>query len=532
MVKLKSLFLYSITVTQLLRYFYKKVQTELPKLLVILWFLLVFNNAFAQHKASFTWSDFEKVDKYSQTVFTYNDDKTYGLLLKYSPTFHNKLSKFEVKIYDKTLKIYCKKHFVINKYKERVLEIWYAKNRIYFITQIDLANQKVGVRLRIIDCDNSNKEIVSEDIIVLVKNHFNRNLDFHLVKKDSSVAIWHTNILESAEKKQSISYLSYSLEMKLLDKAIIDLPEKAELCKVIRVDDVDSGKFLIYTKEYAVRPLEKRGFAPNYKFVFYLANPSKESSIFIAFKSDVVYLDRARLKYKNEILEATGLFSDKLDGKQPGPKLGIWYFRYDFNKHITAIDSIQYFDKTIKSLATNKFQSSLMRNSKFEAFYVDYFIKLNSKERILVAEQFFLLPASIGSSYTYNRFYGDILLLFLNEKGEIRKGKRLLKAQQTYNNFGEFSSYYLERKDTMLRFFYNDNSVNGEDNFKHLVWHKQSCLTLNEVSANSENKYNLANYSEIKGIIQVRDMLEISPNQYLVYAYHKKKGKLGIMKLE
>lgn len=532
MVKLKSLFLYSIAVTHLLGYFYQKVQSALPKSLMILWFLLVINNAFAQHKASFTWSDFEKVDKYSQTVFTFNDDKTYGLILKYSPTFHNKLSKFEVKIYDKALKFYSKKYFVINKYKERVLEIWYTKTQIYFITQIDLPNQKVGVRLRIIDCENSNKEIVSEDIIVLAKNHFTRNLDFHIVKKDTTACIWHNNILESDENKQSISYLSYSSEMKLLDKAIVDLPEKAELCKVLRVDDLDSGRFLIYTKEYAVRPLEKRGFAPNYKFVFYLANPSKESLTFISFKSDVVYLDRARFKYKNETLEATGLFSDKLEGKQPGPKLGIWFFRYNFNTKTKSVDTIQYFDKTIKSLATNKFQSSLMRNSKFEAFYMDYFIKPNTKERIIVAEQFFLLPASIGSSYTYNRFYGDILLLFLNEKGEISKGKRLLKAQQTYNNFGEFSSYYLERKDTVLRFIYNDNSLNTKDKFKHLVWHRQSCLALNEVTANSETKYTLANYSAIKGIIQVRDMLEISPNHYLVYAYHKKKGKLGVMKLE
>ena len=72
-------------------------------------------------------------------------------------------------------------------------------------------------------------------------------------------------------------------------------------------------------------------------------------------------------------------------------------------------------------------------------------------ERMLVLEQFFLIPASFGSSYTYNRFYGDILIVYLKNNGQIKHAQRLVKAQQTFNNFGEFSSYYLERKDSVFR---------------------------------------------------------------------------------
>ena len=94
--------------------------------------------------------------------------------------------------------------------------------------------------------DSIDKPITTLDIIVINKNHFTKELTFHLSRKDSSLSIWHTNPPESYDSKQSVISLSYTNQMILLDKAIIDLPEKAELCEVYRVDEIDSGKFLIY----------------------------------------------------------------------------------------------------------------------------------------------------------------------------------------------------------------------------------------------------------------------------------------------
>ena len=417
----------------------------------------------------------------------------------------------------------------IQKYKERVLDIWYYKGQLFFLTQATLTNQRVAARIRILAVEGDNSVIITEDIIVLNKNRFSRDLSFNLSRKDSSLSIWHTNPAENHDAKQSISSHIFNNEMKLIDKAIIDLPEKAELCDVLRVDDLDSDEFLIYTKEYAIRRIEKRGLSPNYKFTFYLSNPSKGTLANFTFKDEDAYLDRGRLKWNKGILEAAGLFSVKFEG----PKTGIWFLRYDFNTKILISDTVQYFDKNIKSLPTNGFQASFIRNSKLESFYLDYFIKLNPNERIVVAEQFFLLPASIGSSYTYNRFYGDILVLYMDEKGQIHNAQRLIKAQQTFNNFGEFSSYYLERKDSVLKFIYNDNSRNtGKYRFKHLVWHRHSTISVAEVTKDSVYKYSISNYQLADGILQIRDMERIGTDTYLVYANKKKKGKLGIMRIE
>ncbi len=504
-------------------------KNSLRKFAAILMILFSITTLFSQQKISFKWSAFQKVRKYSQAVFLFQYHTGYGVIVKSSPKFHGNLSNFLINFYDTNFIIKEQRSLIFNKNKEKVLDIWYYKNRIFFITQADLPNQRVAARLRIIRTDTLSALIIQNDLLILNKTHFSRDLAFHLSRKDSSLGLWHVNPAESEEARQSITSYTYNNEMKLLDKAIIDLPEKAELCKVLRVDDIDNGEFLIYTKEYAIRPLEKRGFSPNYKFVFYISNPSKETLKYFDFKTEKAYLERGRLKWKDGILEAAGLFMAKTDG----PKIGIWFVKYNFNTQAMLLDTIQHFDKKVTTLPNNGFQSSLIRNSKLESFYLDYFIKLNSKDRIIVTEQFFLLPASIGSSYTYNRFYGDILLLYINENGRVYNAQRIIKAQQTFNNFGEFSSYYLERKDSVFQFFYNDNAKNtGTNKYKQLVWHRHSSLTLNEVTEHSITKYSLADYKQIGGIIQVRDMEKLAPNKYLVYANKYKKGKLGVMRLE
>ena len=526
---MKSLFLYSTSVRQIRHIFNKCFLKSRRNYIAFLIVLLISTQLFSQSKASFSWSSFEKVNKYSQAVCFFKTEQNYGVIVKYSPNFHNKLSNFDVKIYNKYLKLEKIKTVVIPKLKEKILEIWNYKNRIYFVTQTDLPNQRISLRVRIARIDSLEVPLITKDIVVLNVTHFNKNLAFHLIKKDSSVVIWHCNPLEINGSNQSISYFNYTNDLKPIDKAIIDLNVKVELCKVLKIEDLESGKFLIYTKEYLTRQIEKRGFAPNYKFVFYLANSSVDTLKSFTFNDNKVYLQNGRLKIKEGILEATGLYTDKTEG----PQQGIWYFKYNFNKESLFFDTIQYFDKKVKALPNNGFQSSVFRKSKIESFYLDYFIKLNSIDRIIIAEQFLVLPASVGSTYTYNRFYGDILLLYLNGKGEIYNSQRLIKAQQTFNNYGEFSSYYLERNDSVLNFIFNDHFKNKEKyQNKHLVWHRQNSLMITSVGENSITKNLIADYKQIDGIIQARDMLKITTNQYLVYAYKKKKGKLGIMKLE
>lgn len=498
--------------------------------LFVILFLLSNTLVHSQTKVSFQWSKFQQVSKYSQALFLFKNNDGYGVVTKSNIGFKPNFSAFVIKYYNWNLELEDMQVITMHKYKEKLLQIWNYKNCIYFLTQVELPNQRLSARLRTVKTDSlGHRNISSQDIISLNKTHFTKNLDFHVSRKDSSISIWYPNPSEAADSRLSITVQSYSNEMLQTDKALIDLPGKAELSIVYRVENIDSGRFLIYAKEYSIRPIEKRGFTPNYKFVFYLSNPSNETLKYFEFKDENVYLEKGRIKWKEGILEAAGMFATKLEG----PKMGIWFLKYDFYKQSYLLDTIEYFDQEVKSLPNNGFKTSMIRYSKLESFYIDYFIKLNSENRIIVSEQYFLLPASIGSSYTYNRFYGDILLLYLNKKGEIYNARRVIKAQQTFNNFGEYSSYYLERKDSVFRFFYNDNARNIEQRrFHHLVWHRHSSLNITEITEHTVAKFSLATYGQIDGIIQVRDMIEIEPNKYLVYAYNRKKAKLGIMKLE
>lgn len=513
-----------------MRHILHKYSRYSKKYAIFIGFSLLFATCvYSQKKAVFQWGSYQNVPKYSQAVFSFNYSGGYGLVIRSNVLYKPNYSVFFVKFYNKNLKFTDMKLFIIHKYKERLLDIWMDKQTIFFLTEAILPNQKISARLRTINSDSIDAPLKTQDLIVIRKNHFTKELGFHISKKDTSLSLWYTNPADSRDSRQSVTSENYTFGMKFKDKAVIDLPEKADLCEVYRVDNIDSGQFLIYTREYDVRPIKQRGFKPNYRFVFYVSNPSNETLKSFIFKDEDRYLERGKVKWKAGVMEATGLFASKFEG----PKMGIWYLKYDFNNQKISVDTIQYFDKSVKSLPDNGFQPSMLRNSKLESFFIDYFIKLDSEKRVVVYEQFFLLPASIGSSYTYNRFYGDIMLLFLNKNGEIYNARRLVKAQQTYNNFGEFSSYYLERKDSVFRFFYNDHFKNNTRNkFRQLVWHKHSCMMLTEATEYSLNKVLLANYKQTGGIVQTKDMLEIAPNQYLIYSYKKKKAKLGIMKLE
>lgn len=483
-------------------------------------------SGYTQTKTSFKWSSYQNVSKYSQAVFLFSDTSSYGMIIKYNSKVNNRISKYLLHVYDTNLHLKLKTNLTLHRFKESIMDIWYFHGKIFLLTQATLSNQRIALRLRLLETKSGQNEINYTDLVVLDKDHFSRNTAFNMSRKDSAMIIWHSNPLKSKNDNQVITTLTYDYGMNLIDKSIIDLPIQAELCKVYKIEPLIGGKFLIYTKHYFTRPLEKRGFWPNFNFVFYLVDPSHEALASVVLTNKNTYMDRFKLKVNNGVLEATGLYALKLDG----PKLGLRVFRYDFNTSSTLLDSLHFFDKKVKDLQSNRFRSALFKNSKLESFYLDYYIKINEMDRLIVAEQFMILPASIGSSYTYNRFYGDILLLYLNTKGEVFEAKKIIKAQETYNNFGEFSSYYLERNDSTFSFFYN-SSTSKDSNIqsKPLVWHKKSSLLVTNATPTTLKTKAVASYQAIEGIIQVKDMLKLNKHSYLVYAYYHKKGKLGIM---
>ncbi len=489
-------------------------------------FLMNMASVFAQTQASFKWSAYQSVGKYSQAVFLFNDSNTKGMLVKYNSKLSNRVSKYSLFVYDSLLQFKFKTNFTLLRFKESILDIWYFRNDIYLLTQASLPNQRVALRLRQLKTDSMQQEVNFTDLVVLNKDHYSSLTAFYSSRNDTGLIVWYGNSQTRRHENKNLSILTYDYGMNLKDKSLVDLPVQSELCKIVKIEPLADAKFLIYTKQYFVRAIEKRGFSPNFNYVFYLANPSIEAMSAVVLPHKNTFMDRFRLKMKNGILEATGFYAHQFEG----PKIGFRVFRYDFNLASTRLDTMHAFDKNISSLKTNRVKSSFFRKSKLESFYLDYFIKINDTDRLVVAEQFMVLPASIGSSYTYNRFYGDILLLYFNTKGEILSAKRLLKAQETYNNFGEFSSYYIERDDLNFSFFYNSKS-NRDSNTrtKPLIWHKQSSLIVSKVNAGSIQMHCAATYASVDGIIQVRDMLKLSKQNYLVYAYKHKKGKLGLM---
>jgi hypothetical protein len=485
--------------------------------------LFIMQQVSAQPSVNFKWSNFHRVHKFSNAIYLFKTIDGYGEVMTYNKSNR---SFYKVSVYDSNLNLQSHRTFYIFKNKEKLLDINYVDNKIYFITEFDMINQRKALRYRMLNTDNLSEPLFKKDLLVLTETRFNRNLSYKVQTNDSFTSVWFAVPAPSENAKKQIRYCRFNSSMKKIDDALIDLNISNQLCEILRFEAGKAGDFFIYTKEYSVRRIEQRAFAPNYKFVFYHVNSDLTSINSCELKDEIKFLEKGRLKVNNGVLEATGFFAEKTDRA----KEGIWFIKYDFNISKYIKDTLIYFDQKVKSLADNGFQASITRRSNLELFYLDYFIKANATDRILVAEQFMMIPASFGSDYTYNRFYGDILLLYIDQDSGLVTAQRILKSQETYNNFGEFSSYYLDRKDTVLNFYFNDYFQKIiKRKLKPLIWHKQSSLVVCKVTQNKIEKLVLSNYKEIDGIIQVRDMIPLGAHKYLVYAFKKKRGKLGIL---
>ncbi len=504
-------------------------EKSIVKSLVLLAGLLYGLETLAQPTARFTWSAYQKTDKYSQAVYIFKYEQGYGAVVKTDVRFRHKYADFEASVYDKDLQKVKSRSWRMNKNLETILNIWQNGEMIYCLTQVDLPNQRVALRLRSIPFLDASLPMDQKEIVVLNLSHYRQKMTFYAYKKDSSVRIWYTNAIEERNAKQVVTHLKFSLDMNLRDKALLELGANAELCKVYKVDEVEGDQFMVYAKEYKVRAEEQRGFSPNYTFTFYLVDPNRQSFKSLSLDNRETYLERGRFRYEKGVLEATGFFTEKIYAY----KSGIWWFKYDFKTDSLHSDTAIYFGQDVKNLPNNGFRMSIFRSSLMELFYLDYFVKLNNNRRMLVAEQYTILPASVGSAYTYNRFYGDILLISTESDGSIYEAKRLIKAQETFNNFGEFSSYAVTRHDTAFYFYFNDHIKNKNQEFeKHLVWSKRSKLEMLKVNPSNTESFTLGTYADLGGIIQVRDMLDLGNETFLVYARKKKKSKLGVMHVE
>lgn len=491
----------------------------------ILWLALGIYSfpATAQTGVKFHWGAFQKIPKYAQSVFQFSDSFGCGTVVKMN-------EKMEIRFFTKSLLYRGTVRLWIQKSKETIKSLYHFQNKICIVTQTDAEHQKLLLRVYTIRTDSINIPVASRDLISLRENRFNRNIQFHIEWTKDGLEVWYPVPPEHSESRQTIRYQKFNHGLTVSDEALIELQTDNRLTEVWMVEPITEGRFLLYVKEFHIRPVEQRGFTPNYDFIFYISDPGLSSLQKCVFSNRNLYPERGKIKYHNGILEASGLFREKTEG----PKSGYWFFSFDFNKMEKRMDTAVFFSPEIVNLPHNGFRYSVSRRSPMETFYLDYFIRENEGKKLLVSEQYHLMPATFGSAYTYNRFYGDILLLYLDSTAAVTGASRVLKAQQTFNNFGEFSSYLLERSDSNFRIFYNDHCGNQnrrKRKLSHLVWHKQSCLVLHEFSEHRAQTHYLSCYTQSDGILQVRDLLEVDKNKYLVVARKGKRLKLGWMQI-
>ncbi|MCB9251258.1 MAG: hypothetical protein H6605_02225 [Flavobacteriales bacterium] len=421
--------------------------------------------------------------------------------------------------------------FSIYKFKKKthtLLDIKAYKSHVFFFFQKKLDLNTKTLKIVRINTDSLNKKPDEFDILTLAENRFARDLDFRLKLKKDRFEVWYSDAPGSEDKPCFLIHSVFDYSLKRLVKNEVQLPVEHRLASILNCTFPADSFLFINTKEYEIRKIEKRGFNSNYKFVFYRYHTYSDSLDKVIPEIRQVYADKGRMAIQDQLLCASGYFSSKFEG----PKDGFWFLKYDFKNQILIIDTAYFFDKRIRSLPENGYNYSLLKRSPFEGMYMDYLLEHSNGNFVSVSEQYFLIPASFGSTHTFNRFYGDLLIVYTDKNGLLKKAYRIPKAQETYNNFGEFSSYYIAKNDSALTFIFNTHKKNKEHwKHKHLVRHKQSFLIYLRMDPKNLERRPLSGYDEMEGILQIRDAEEISPNRLLVYARKGRKARLGVLKL-
>ena len=108
----------------------------------------------------------------------------------------------------------------------------------------------------------------------------------------------------------------------------------------------------------------------------------------------------------------------------------------------------------------------MRKGGELKSYYLDHFIIRDDGSSTLVAEQYYKSVSSytdISSgliNYTSTYFYNDIILIHLNQDGEIKWNVKIPKKQYSTNDNGQYLSYTLGVKNNGISILFNDHPRN------------------------------------------------------------------------
>lgn len=252
--------------------------------------------------------------------------------------------------------------------------------------------------------------------------------------------------------------------------------------------------------------------------VFILGNTNFEKSFNNPEKFILIRYDNSTKMIKEFELSLTGKWITSATFEvAPNNKLYVGGF-YSNDKSFSiagtfflSIDLIsnQISEKSIKPFG-EQFLSEFLpprkvkKGGELSSFYFDHFIVKPNGGAIFVAEQYFKSISTYNDissgfmNYSTIYYYNDIIVVSVDEEGQIEWNKKIAKKQYSVNDFGYFLSYALTYFDNNLYVYFNDHPrnislPNREQNLRYMNYPQRAMVVQAKINASGD-----LSYSEVK----------------------------------
>ena len=342
-------------------------------------------------------------------------------------------------IYDKDGNKVFNKYSILEK-KEHVIGHVKGDGTIKVFTVAKPSKTERQVKCHILNLEDKSHRIVPlfqttvEKKQALFSGQNKRQTNFAVSPTGNYLTIATDNVKRNSNSYNVYLYDANSLDQ-IFEKKFFENPEKFFKSFDIAVDD--SGTIYSVGKEYKDGKAEKSGENPNYSIIVNKVSDSENTSSRIALDEDHHVAD-LKIVLKENRIDLYGFYSKRRAGKITG-----------LSKISIDKGNIQNHDikqtKLPQSVLTDIYPDQKAESKKdkdLKNYYLDYVVEDEYGNTTLLAEEFFISQTYVSNGefggYTMTTFhYNNILILNLNDRGDVVWGRSIFKAanEPSYNAF-------------------------------------------------------------------------------------------------
>ncbi len=379
-------------------------------------------------------------------------------------------------------------------------------------------------------------EIIEISSIEYEKNRNRGEFYFEKSKKNSKLLIYNHMPYERKEA-QKLGFKVFDKDFKLLWQKNVTMPYKDELFEVNEYQVDNAGNCYIIGKLYQEKKearKSKRDKRPIFEYKILKYTATEDTPLEYTPKLNDHFITDIQISLDREDnIVCVGFYSEKGYYQIKGS----FYLSIDKENKKIENQKIEEFEVSFMTETDNarvqkraKKKSEKGKTVELYKYNINEIILKEKGGAVVVAEQYYMYEVvhhtKNGSYTTYHYVYGDIIVLNMDEKGNVLWKTKIPKAQHTVNDFGLISSYALTVVGDRLYFVFNDHPDNmtyvagGKDRMKNFVGMKTKKIVTTLVEVDNKGKQTremLYEYNRRKQWLFAQKGKQVAKNELMLY---------------